>query len=264
MKFKPIALVVIGLLLGSTVTQYFVTPSTSTTEILACVSKTSGKTRLTTSGTCDNNTETETPVTDLWSLQPTTSAPPITAPLKKYVVDARGKTVGELVSNEGLRSFWILVQGGLFNISVGGYITGDVFSGDLSIFSDKQCQAPYFAVMEGDTYSQQTRAVVRIPKQGPPSDQFIRKAFRPTGSPKASPKFVYFYVTPSTAEYFQSRPNVTDPNFADAWATKAGCVRVELEKLKDQSGEVGVPKQVMNSAPVDIPTYTSPLSIVEK
>ena len=236
MKFKPIALVVIGLLLGSTVTQYFVTPSTSTTEILACVSKTSGKTRLTTSGTCDNNTETETPVTDLWSLQPTTSAPPITAPLKKYVVDARGKTVGELVSNEGLRSFWILVQGGLFNISVGGYITGDVFSGDQSIFSDKQCQAPYFAVMEGDTYAQQTRAVVRIPKQGPPC----------------------------TAEYFQSRPNVTDPNFADAWATKAGCVRVELEKLTDQSGEAGIPKQVMNSAPVDIPTYTSPLSIVEK
>ena len=264
MKFKPIALVVIGLLLGSTVTQYFVTPSTSTTEILACVSKTTGKTRLTTSGTCDSNTETVTALTDLWSLQPSTSVPPITAPLKKYVVDAQGKTVGELISNEGLRNFWILAQGGLFNISVGSYIAGDVFSGDLRIFSDKQCQAPYFAVMEGDTYSQQTRTVVSIPKQGPPSEQFIRKAFRPTGNPKASPEFVYFYVTPSTAEYFQSRPNVTDPNFADAWATKAGCVRVELEKLIDKGGEAGIPKQVMNSAPVDIPTYTSPLSIVEK
>ena len=263
MKFKPIALVVIGLLLGSTVTQYFITPSTSTTEILACVSKTSGKTRLTTSGTCDSNTETETPVTDLWSLQPTTSAPPITAPPKKYVVDAQGKTVGELVSNEGLRSFWVLVQGGLFNISVGGYTYGDAFGGDPPFFSDKQCQAPYFAVMKGDTYSQRSRAVVGVPKEGPPSDQFIRKAFRPTGSPKASPKYVYFYITPSDARFNQSRSNATDPNFTDAWRTKAGCVRAEIEKLKNMS-EAGVPKQVMNSAPVDIPTYTSPLSIVEK
>jgi len=264
MKFKPIALVVIGLLLGSTVTQYVVMPPTSSTEILACISKSTGKTRLTTSGTCDIKTETVTPVTDLWSLQPTTSAPPIAAPLKKYVIDAQGKTVGELVSNEGLRNFWILVQGGLFEIRTNGYVGGDVFSGDLRIFSDKQCQAPYFAVMEGDTYSQQTRTVVRVPKQGPPSDQFILKAFRPTGSPKASPKFAYFYVTPSGAKYLQSRSNITDPNFADAWATKAGCVRVEFEKLIDQSGEGGIPKQVMNSAPVDMPTYTSPLSIVEK
>jgi hypothetical protein len=74
---------------------------------------------------------------------------------------------------------------------------------------------------------------------------------------------VYFYVTPSDAKYNQSRPNATDLNSTDEWRTKAGCVRAEIEKLKD-IGEAGIPKKVYKSKLVDIPTYTSPLSIVEK
>jgi hypothetical protein len=101
MKFKAAAFICIGVLLGSTITLIATRPNNSTAEILACTDKSTGKTRLTVSGTCNDSLESKNLVTDLWGLQPSTSAPPVTTPtttrvLKKHVVDANGKDLGEL------------------------------------------------------------------------------------------------------------------------------------------------------------------------
>jgi hypothetical protein len=262
MKFKPIALVVIGILLASTITLTFTRPSTSTAEILACTNKSTGKTRLTISGKCNIKSESQSPVTDLWGLQPTSSTSTQPKSLKKHVVDASGKDLGELISNDGLQNFWITTNGGLFNISTGGYVYGESGAWDPVFYSDKSCQIPYFGVEQDVQYSSRTRAVVEVPKLGPPSNQLIRRAYRPVGRPQPSPKLVYFYVTPRTSKLVQQ---ATNPDYINkyGWQATPGCLRVELEKLRNMS-EAGVPKKVLKSSPVDLPTYRSPLTIVEK
>ena len=262
MKFKPVALVVIGVLLGSTVTLAITRPSASTAEVLACTNKKSGKTRLTISGKCNIESESQSPVTDLWSLQPTSSTSIQPKALKKHVVDANGKDLGELVSNDGLQNFWITTNGGLFNISTGGFVYGESGAWDPVFFSDKSCQVPYFGVEQGVQYSSRTRAVVEVPKLGPPSNQLIRKAYRPLGRPMPSPKFVYFYVTPRRSKLVQQ---ATTPGYIEeyGWQSTAGCRRVELEKLKNMS-ESGIPNEVLKSTFVDMPVYKAPLTIVEK
>lgn len=98
----------IGLLIGSTTTLALTRQSDSQREILACTHRKTGKVRLTITGTCYLDRESESPVMDLWSLQPAppTSQETVESPntvarqLTKHVVDSNGKNLGELISIE--------------------------------------------------------------------------------------------------------------------------------------------------------------------
>ena len=57
MKFKPVALLVIGLFLGSAMTLMVIKSSSPSNEILACTNKKSGKVRLTVSGQSSSESE---------------------------------------------------------------------------------------------------------------------------------------------------------------------------------------------------------------
>lgn len=266
MKFKPIALVVIGVLLGSTITLTLTRPSASTTEILACTNKKSGKTRLTISGECDSMSESKSTVTDLWGLQPTSSTSTQLKALKKHVVDSTGKDLGELISNDGTQSFWILFQGGRFNITSSGYVSGEGWGGDPVAFSDSKCQVPYLWPTEGIEIKSM-RTVITAPPSGKPSNTLTARAFKPSGSLVTKPKGLYRYNSPKEAKFWAetfANRNSTDPiDPEQLWKTKEGCQKLQIEIFEEgMSG--GLPSKMYLSTEVVIPKYSAPLVIVEK
>jgi len=245
MKFKPIALVVIGLLLGSTGTQYFLTPSTSTTEILACVSKTTGKTRLTTSGTCDSNTETVTALTDLWSLQPTTSVPPTTTAAtqkKTYVIDGNGRNLGLVTDTEGRDAYWVKTDTGNWRLSLSDVDVSGILrplnSLEGPLYIDAGCTSPLFRPIS-TSRTEDERAVVEVLVTKNGSTSISKRGFRIKGELIVLPKIIF--------------------GFAYSEDNKLSCAAQDKSVITNE-----VPKKVYKSKPVDIPTYTSPLSIVEK
>ena len=268
MKFKPAALVIIGLLLGSTVTLAVTRSSTSSTEILACTDKTTGKTRLTVSGKCNEGLETKSQVTDLWGLQPTTSAPPSTTPptttvRKKYVVDAKGKTIGELISNDGVQSFWILFEGGNFNVSAGGSTSANGWAGDPTVFSDAKCQLPFLIPQTGvDVKS--LRIVVEVPLTTRPTNKKVQKAFRAVGEEISTPKIIYVYNTLKDAQYYTdlyaSRDSVPVNSL---WKAKKGCIPISHDEY-ELFNSFRVAPRVYRTVATRLPKYSAPLSVVEK
>jgi hypothetical protein len=264
MKFKPITLVVIGILLGSTITLAVTRPATEQVEILACANKSTGKTRLTISGACNFETETESAVTDLWGLQPTTSTSTQPRALKKYVVDANGQNLGELVTREGLNLFWTMYKGGLFSLDNSGGIGGTVSSWDPPIYSDSKCRNPYLGYWQNENKSS-TRAVVEIAPLGSPSKPLEKRAFQATGNPIATPKTVFYFVTPEQSKIYNSRLNssVIAPEIVP-WLEVPGCVRITSNEANKYGFGGSTPRQVLRSIPAPTPVFTGPLSIIEK
>lgn len=277
MKFKAVAFLCIGVLLGSTITLIATRPNNTTAEILACTDKASGKTRLTVSGACNDSLESKNPVTDLWGLQPSTSAPPATTAtttkvLKKYVVDAKGKTVGELVSNDGLRNFWVISEGGNFFLSSGSNAAeGEAWAGDSShpVFSEPTCQVPYIFPSDGSLQSA-LRLVIKVAPTGTPTNNLQRRAFRPVGKQIETPKFIYLYNTPREAGYwtkqFATRSTSDFNNLIsenELWKSTPGCQKVPSSEY-DSIVSGGITSTVYKSVRVNLPLYTTPLQIVEK
>ena len=247
MKFKPIALLVIGLLLGSTITLTLTRPSASTAEILACTNKKSGKTRLTITGECNSQTESESAVTDLWSLQPTTIPPAkptstTTALRKKYVVDATGKNLGLLTSSEGRAALWVLSATGQWRLSietteVSGFLRpANTLEGP--IFSDEECSLPLLRVVAEGTDLKFERAVAEAMTIKGGQSSITRRAFKPIGKAIGLPSVFYGF------------------GYEENQLT---CVREQESSITD-----GKPTFVVKSKAVEPPTYSLPLSIVEK
>jgi hypothetical protein len=247
MKFKPIALVVIGILLGSIITLTFTRPSTSTAEILACTNKKSGKVRLTNAGECNIQTESESSVTDLWGLQSTTvpqvqsTSTTTTTLRKKYVVDAKGQTLGLLFATEGRTALWVLSTTGRWRLStenneVSGYMNP---AGTLEgpIFSDAQCSLPLLKLGEG-TNLKLERAVAEVMTVKDGLASTIRRAFQPIGRAIELPQVIYGF----------------------------GYEDNQLKCIPEQESSIvgKKPFLVVKSRAVKAPSYSLPFSIVEK
>jgi hypothetical protein len=245
MKFKPIALLAIGILLGSTITLTLTRPSASTAEILACTNKKSGKVRLTNAGECDIRTESESSVTDLWGLQSTTvpqvqSTSTTTTLRKKYVVDAKGKTLGLLTATEGRTALWVLSTTGQWRLSterieVSGYMNP---AGTLEgpIFSDAQCSLPLLKLGEG-TNLKLERAVVEVMTVKDGLVSTIRRAFQPIGRAIELPQVIYGF------------------GYED---NQLKCIPEQESSVTDK------PFLVVKSRAVNAPSYSLPLAIKEK
>jgi hypothetical protein len=260
MKFKPIALVVIGILLGSTITLTLTRPSASTAEILACTNKKSGKTRLTISDECNIKTESKSAVTDLWGLQPTTSTSTKPKALKKHIVDVNGRDLGELLSQDfATNSYWVQNSNGIFNIYADGKVFANISSWDPAIFEDPKCQLPLLGGLTQGNDLTTARAIVEIPSIGTPSNKTVSMAFKPVGKSIPTPVELFFYVTPASIEanesYFENTGRKTNE-----WMTRAGCIRVKSSDIDTETRT----KTVFRSSKVDIPIFTPPLKIVEK
>ena len=247
MKFRPLALVVVGLLLGSTITLTLTRPSLSTAEILACINKKSGETRLTIAGECNIKTESESTVTDLLSLQSTTTSPaqptpPTTTLRKKYVVDAKGKNLGLLTSSEGRAALWVLSATGQWRLSietteVSGFLRpANTLEGP--IFSDEECSLPLLRVVAEGTDLKFERAVAEAMTIKGGQSSITRRAFQPTGRAIGLPSVFYGF------------------GYEENQLT---CVREQESSITD-----GKPTFVVKSKAVEPPTYSLPLSIVEK
>jgi hypothetical protein len=261
MKFKPIALVVIGILLGSTITLTLTRPLASTAEILACTNKKSGKTRLTISDECNNKTESKSAVTDLWGLQPTTSTPTQPKTLKKHVVDANGKDLGELISNDGLRSFWVKTSTGVFEITSDGWVRGELAPTDPPTFADSNCSIAYLWLYEDSRQDLELARAVLDPKN--PNGSKSMTGFKVNGSPISTPKSMWFYNTPRNAKWKRQQQESSDTTIANQGWLKTGCIKVTLEEIQDWS-EGGFPKKVYRTTAVKVPSWSGTLSIVEK
>ena len=260
MKFKSIALLIIGLLLGSTFTLSVTRSSTHPNEILACTNKKSGKIRLTITGECKNQTESKYQVTDLWSLQPVAS--PSTQPpsLKKHVVDSNGKDLGELLSQDfATNSYWIQNLDGVFNIYADGKVFANLNSWDPPIFQDSNCQLPLLGgeVQGSDLVT--ARAVVAIPSLGTPSNKTQLIAFKPVGKSIPTPTKLFVYVSPSTIRGNESYFENTGRR-ENEWMTKAGCLKVNSREIASMT----FTKTLFRSSRVNIPVFTPPLNIIEK
>ena len=263
MKFKPIALLVIGLLLGSTITLTLTRPSASTAEILACTNKKSGKTRLTITGECNNQTESQSAVTDLWSLQPVSPSSTQSPSLKKHVVDSNGKDLGELLSQDfDTNSYWIQNLNGVFNIYADGKVFANLNSWDPPIFQDSSCQLPLLGGEVQGSDLATARAVVAIPSLGTPSNKTQRIAFKPVGKSIPTPTEVFFYVSPASIQANESWFENTGRR-ANEWMTKAGCIKVNSSDASDAASETFT-KTVFRSSRVDIPVFTPPFNLIEK
>ena len=238
MKFKPFALVVIGVLLGSTITLALTRPSVSTAEILACTNKKSGKTRLTTSGACRPTDEQESAVDDLWALQPTVprTGQPTTTSAKtstKHVVDSTGKDLGLLVAVDGIDTYWTRTDSGVFGLGISERRFQAQF-GHVEIYSDANCTLPLIP-FRASTDSDFRRVV---------TDDFFRKprrvrGFRVVGEPISNPRVVFQRViesgcTPYTKSDYQSWESIVDVS------------------------------KFYRTEPVELPTYSPPLKIVER
>jgi hypothetical protein len=268
MKFKAAAFLCIGVLLGSTITLASTRSTKYSGDVLACTDKVSGKTRLTISGECDESIESTELVTDLWGLQPSTSAPPATTPtttrvLKKYVVDRSGKTVGELISNDGVQNFWVLFEGGNYNVSAGGFTYANGWSGDPTVFSDSRCQLPFLIPQSGIDVSS-LRLVVDVPATSRPTNKKVRKAFRAVGVEISTPQKIYVYNTPKDAQYwidyYGTRDSVPEERL---WKTKKGCVSITHDEY-ERFNSFQVAPRVYRTVTTRLPTYSPPLSVIEK
>jgi hypothetical protein len=247
MKFKPIALLVIGLFLGSTITLSVTRSSAPPNEILACTNMKSGKVRLTITGECNIQTESESAVTNLWGLQPTT-VPPVqststtTTLRRKYVVDAKGKNLGLLTSSEGRTALWVLSPSGQWRLSIetteviGLLRPANTLEGP--IFSDEECSLPLLRVMgEGtDLKSERAVAEVMIVKGGKSS--VTRQAFQPTGRAIGLPPVFFGF------------------GYEENQLT---CVREQESSITD-----GKPTFVVKSKLATAPSYSPPLRIVDR
>ena len=260
MKFKPIALLIIGLLLGSTFTLSVTRSSTHPNEILACTNKKSGKIRLTITGECKNQTESKYQVTDLWSLQPVASSSTQPPSLKKHVVDSNGKDLGELLSQDfATNSYWIQNLDGVFNIYADGKVFANLNSWDPPIFQDSSCQLPLLGgeVQGSDLVT--ARAVVAIPSLGTPSNKTQLVAFKPVGKSLPTPTKLFVYVSPATLRGPESYFENTGRR-ENEWMTKAGCIKVNSRDIASMT----FTKTLFRSSRVNIPVFTPPLNIIEK
>jgi hypothetical protein len=247
MKFKPIALVVIGVLLGSTITLCVTRLSAPSSEILACTNKKSGKVRLTITSECNIKTESKSAVTDLWGLQPTTVPPfqstsTTMAMRKKYVVDANGKNLGLLTSSEGRTALWVFSPTGQWRLSVettevSGFLhPANTLEGP--IFSDEECSLPLLRVVNEGTDLKSERAVVEVMIFKGAKRSVTRRAFQPTGRAIGLPPVFYGF----------------------------GYVENQLTCVREQESSITgeMPIVVVKTKAVKAPTYSLPLSIVEK
>lgn len=246
MKLKPIALLVIGLLLGSTITLSVTRSSAPLNEILACTNKKSGKLRLTISVECNSQTESKSAVTDLWSLQPTTIPPAkptsTTALRKKYVVDATGKNLGLLTSSEGRTALWVLSATGQWRLSIettevsGFLLPAGTLQGP--IFSDEECSLPLLRFVNEGTDLKSERAVAEVMIVQGGQSSMTRRAFQPTGRAIELPPVFYGFGYEGN---------------------QLTCVREQESSIADER-----PMFVVKSKPAKAPSYSPPLSIVEK
>ena len=256
MKFKPVALIVIGLLLGSSITMFLKqSPAsttmllkqspTSTAEILACINKNSLKVRLTVSGTCDVATENMSPVSDLWSLQPTTPSTTTTTvatQTKTYVIDGNGKSLGLLTDTEGREAYWVQTDTGKWRLSLSDAdvsgILRPINSLEGPLYIDAGCTSPLFRPIS-TSRPENERAVVEIiiTKNGKTS--ISRRGFRIEGELIGLPKIIF--------------------GFGYSEDYEVTCAVQDKSNITDQ-----VPKKVYKSKPVDTPTYKLTLKTLNK
>ena len=217
---------------------------TSTVEILACINKNSLKVRLTVSGTCDVATENMSPVSDLWSLQPTTpltTTTTVATQTKMYVIDGNGKSIGLLTDTEGREAYWVQTDTGKWRLSrsvfdVGGLLQ-PLYSLDGFLFIDAACSFPVFLPFVSSNPKDE-RAVVRVMITKNGKNQEVSRGFQADGEPITRPKIVF-------------RISYGDNGLV--------CARDEQPQIPD-----GAPKKVYKSKPVDIPTYKLPLKTLNK
>ena len=139
---------VIGVLLGSTITLTLSRPPASTAEVIACTNKSSGVVRLLTRGRCDSSNELEYLVRDLQSILPTSSVLPTTTTgtrvPQKFVVDSTGKTLGQLTKEDGFSSFIVRTKAGIWSFGI-SYPRISGFLYKIGLYFDSKCQRPYLA-----------------------------------------------------------------------------------------------------------------------
>ena len=128
------------------------------------------------------------------------------------------------------------------------------------MFSDTGCQLPYI-VADGTVDLESSRSIVEIPKKGPPTDTFVKRAFKAIGGKFRTPSNIYKYTSAKDAQYWQDRINLGDAG-EDSWKTQAGCTRVSSTEYASHAS--GVPEFVYKTTPAKMPTYTPPLRIEEK
>lgn len=269
MRRSSLALVMIGLLIGSTATLALTRQSSSQREILACTNKASGKVRLTVTGTCDPVRESESPVSDLWSLQPASPANPTTAEstttvslqLTKHVVDSNGKDLGELISNDGLILFWVKTASGVFQLTSGGSVNGQLGSTDPPTFADRRCSSAYLWYNAEQRLDLNLARAVFNPKDRNSSRNLV--GFKVLGKPIATPKSMWIYNSPRDAKRYRQQQAASSTTIPNQNWLKSGCIQVSLDEIKDWP-EGGFPKKVYRTTQVRIPTWSGALSIVEK
>jgi hypothetical protein len=242
MKFKPIALVVIGMLLGSTITLTLTRPSASTAEILACTNKKSGKMRLTVMRECDSQTEDQSLVTDLWSLQPSTSTvqPETTTSvprLKQYVIDSKGKQIGVLVDKDGASKYFVETQSGIWGYGVSHpQISG--FLNRISLYFDSKCKRPYLSGFQQPKNAMMTAINFET--------DLTTDGYVATTGPLPMPKSGWIIQ--------EIRDSNTEEIIERKCTTWNGTDSLEVE----------VNSSFFKSEPVSFPAYTPPLRIIEK
>lgn len=250
MRRSSLALVMIGLLVGSTTTLALTRQSHSQREILACTNKMTGKVRLTVTGTCDLGQESESPVSDLWSLQPASPTNPTTAestttvalPRTKHVVDSDGKVLGVLTDTDGRDGYWIMSRSGRWRLSrvdhsVSGYLR-PLNSTEGPLYSDAACSLPLIRPSAiGDDKNE--RAVVDVMRIVENQARTTIGGFRVSGARIMLPRIIYGF-------------SYTTDNTLTCSALDASVI----------TGEV--PRQVYKSTPAQIPTWSGALSIEEK
>lgn len=223
---------------GSAGTLALTQQSSSSREILACTHKKSGKVRLIAAGDCNPDSETQSVVEDLWALQPTvpgTDQPTTTAAKTstKHVVDSTGEDLGLLVAVDGIDTYWTRTGSGVWGLGISERRFQAQF-GHLEIYSDANCTLPlipYRSSVDSDF-----RRVV--------TDDFFRKprrirGFQVVGGPISIPKVVYQRDIESV------------------------CMPYTKSDYQSWESIVGISK-FYRTEPVELPTYSPPLSIVEK
>lgn len=259
----------IGLLVGSTTTLAITRQSNSQREILACTNKASGKVRLTVTGTCDPVRESESPVSDLWSLQPAAPTNPTKAgatttvaqKLTKHVVDSNGRDIGELISNDGLQSFWVKTETGVFQLTAEGYVRGALGPTDPLTFADGNCSSAYLWYDADQRLDLNLARAVFNPKSKHSSRNLV--GFKVLGRPVKTPESLWIYNSPRDAKWYRQQQSASSTTIPNQNWLKSGCIQVSLDEIKDWT-EGGFPKKVYRTTQVRIPTWSGALSIEEK
>jgi hypothetical protein len=157
-------------------------------------------------------------------------------------VDAKGKNLGLLTSSEGRSALWVLSATGQWRLSIettevsGFLLPANTLEGP--IFSDEECSLPLLRVVGERTDLKSERAIAEVMIVEGGKRSVTRRAFQPTGRAIELPPLFYGF------------------GYEEDQLT---CVREKESSITDER-----PKFVVKSKAITAPSYSLPLSIVEK